>query len=170
MDLRRLRAGEWIVGLGGLALIVSLFLPWYEAPISVAAEDESPGGGTLSAWEAFAALDVALALVAAWAVAVLVVTAAERVPAVPIALEALLALIALVALAVVAGRVLSPPSSAGGRDWALWLGLASALAIEAGAWLSMRDERLSTTGRTTDLTGRPVPPPPDIEPLPAPRP
>ena len=28
MDLRRLRAGEWLAGAGGVALIVSLFLPW----------------------------------------------------------------------------------------------------------------------------------------------
>ena len=30
MDLRRLRAGEWFAGVGGIALIVSLLLPWYE--------------------------------------------------------------------------------------------------------------------------------------------
>ena len=28
MDLRRLRAGEWLAAAGGVALIVSLFLPW----------------------------------------------------------------------------------------------------------------------------------------------
>ena len=34
----------------------------------------------------------------------------------------------------------------------------------------MRDERLSPAGRYTDATGRPVPKPPEIEPLPAPPP
>ena len=29
MDLRRLRAGEWIAGVSGVVLLVSLFLPWY---------------------------------------------------------------------------------------------------------------------------------------------
>jgi hypothetical protein len=29
MDLRRLRAGEWIVAVSGAALLASLFLPWY---------------------------------------------------------------------------------------------------------------------------------------------
>ena len=30
MDLRRLRAGEWLAAAAGVALVVSLFLPWYE--------------------------------------------------------------------------------------------------------------------------------------------
>ena len=34
----------------------------------------------------------------------------------------------------------------------------------------MRDERLSPAGSYTDATGRPVPKPPEIEPLPAPPP
>ena len=29
MDLRRLRAGEWVAAASGVALLVSLFLPWY---------------------------------------------------------------------------------------------------------------------------------------------
>jgi len=31
VELRRLRAGEWLAGAGGALLIVSLFLPWYAA-------------------------------------------------------------------------------------------------------------------------------------------
>ena len=32
MDLRRLRFGEWLAVAGGVALIVSLLLPWYDGP------------------------------------------------------------------------------------------------------------------------------------------
>ena len=65
-------------------------------------------------------------------------------------------------------RVLSVPGEATGRDWALWLGLAGALAILVGSWLAMADERLSTPGRTTDVAGVPTEPPPPPERIPAP--
>ena len=61
MDLRRLRAGEWIVALSGVALLGSLFAPWYA------------GGRT--GWEALAANDVILALIAGAAVALWLITA-----------------------------------------------------------------------------------------------
>jgi hypothetical protein len=155
MDLRRLRAGEWIAAASGAVLFASLFLPWY---------------GDASAWEALAVIDVLLALVAAAAVALLLVTALQPVPAVPIAVSALVALAALAGLALVLIRMASLPDGADGREGGLWLALAAALGLFAGACLAMRDERLSPSGRHTDLTGRPGPAPPEIEPIPAPRP
>ena len=154
VDLRRLRAGEWTAALGGTLLLASLFLPWY--------------GPDVTAWEAFAATDVLLALVAACGALLLVVTATQRAPALPLALDALVALAALAGLALVVIRALWLPAGAEGREWALWLGLAGALALEAGAWVAMRDERLSPPGRTTDAAGAPVPPPPELERIPAP--
>lgn len=168
MDLRRLRAGEWIAGLSGIALLVSLFLPWYEGVLSC------PGGGAgcsheqLSAWDTLAVTDVLLALIAAFAVLVWIVTATQRVAALPLALDGMLTLFGLVGILLVLFRVLSLPGEATGRDWALWLGLAASIGIVVGAWLAMRDERLSTPGRTTDATGRPGPEPAPIQTLPAP--
>ena len=78
MDLRRLRAGEWIVGISGLVLLVALFLPWY-----------GDDAGSRTGWESLGALDVVLALVALSALAIPIVTAFQRVPAVPLALQAL---------------------------------------------------------------------------------
>lgn len=155
MDLRRLRAGEWIVALSGVALLVSLFLPWYDGR---------------TAWEALAVDDVILALIAAAAVSLLIVTATQRVPAVPVALVAMSTLAGTVASVLVLVRVIWLPDLAEGREWGLWLGLAGAIGIVAGAWIGVRDERLSKPGRHTDATGRPAPPPPEIEPMPAPRP
>jgi hypothetical protein len=159
MDLRRLRSGEWVAAVSGVALLVSLFLPWYGA-----------GPQDASAWEALAAIDIALALVAASAVALLVITASQRVPAVPIALSAFVTLAGLIGLLLVLVRVASVPGDFDGREWGLWLGLVATIGIVAGGSFAMRDERLSPAGRHTDLTGRPTQAPPEIEPLPAPRP
>jgi hypothetical protein len=159
MDLRRLRAGEWIVAASGAALLLALFLPWYTAD----------AGRSTSAWESFAVLDIVLVLIAASAVALLVVTATQPVPAVPVTLAALVALGGLVATVLVLIRVFDLPDGAAGRRWALWLGLAGSLGIFAGGLIAIRDERRSTPGRNTDLTGRPAPPPPEVETITAPR-
>jgi hypothetical protein len=160
MDLRRLRAGEWAAALCGLVLLVSLWLPWYSG--------SSPAGSSLSGWESLAALDVLLALMAATAVALLIVTATQSVPAVPIALSVFVTLAGMLGVLLVVIRILSLPEAADGRKWGLWLALASTVGIVAGGLVAMRDERLSGPGRHTDLTGRPAPPPPEIETFPAP--
>jgi hypothetical protein len=159
MDLRRLRAGEWVSSGSGVALFVSLFLPWYSA-----------AGEDATAWQALSVVDLALALVALLAASLLPVTASQRVPAVPVALSAFVTLGGLIALVLALVRVANPPGAADGREWGLWLALAATIGIVAGAGFAMRDERISPPGRHTDLTGRPAPPPPEIEPVPAPRP
>jgi cytochrome bd-type quinol oxidase subunit 2 len=159
MDLRRLRAGEWIAAIGGVALLVALFLPWYDE-----------GAASPTGWESFAVLDVIFALVGVAAVLLLVVTAQQRSPALPLAMASLLTLGSVVVLVLAVFRVIDLPSDASARDAGVWLALAASLAIFAGGALAMRDERLSTGGRHVDLTGRPTPEPPEIEAWRAPRP
>jgi hypothetical protein len=159
MDLRRLRSGEWVASASGALLLVSLFLPWYGID-----------GESLSAWESLAVIDVVLALVAALGIALPLVTASQRVPAVPIALAALVTLVGVLGLVLVLARLAALPEGADGREWAIWLALAGVAGVTAGAALGMRDERLSPPGRHTDLTGRPAPPPPEIEAVRPPRP
>lgn len=157
MDLRRLRAGEWITALGGAALLVALFLPWYDE-----------GAASPSGWESLAILDVILALIGVAAVMLVVVTAVQRSPALPIAMDSLLALAGLVALALLLFRIADLPGDAHGRELGLWLALGSALVLTVGAAIAMRDERLSTEGRQVDLTGRPTPAHPEVEVIPPP--
>ncbi|MFN2615810.1 MAG: hypothetical protein ABR581_01665 [Thermoleophilaceae bacterium] len=157
MDFRRLRAGELIAAAGGLALFVSLFLPWYRLT-------PSPSKGLdRTAWEALAVNDVILALVALAALSLLLVTAVQETSAVPIAMASLVTIAGLVGLLLVLVRVAWLPDLADQRAWGLWLGLAGALAIVGGGLIAMRDERLSPAGRSTDASGRPVPPPPEVE-------
>jgi hypothetical protein len=159
MDLRRLRAGEWIAGVWGLVLLVALFLPWY-----------SDEGGSRTGWQSLGALDVVLAIVALAALAIPVVTAMQRVPAVSLAHESLTTLVGLLAVVLVLIRVLNMPDWATEREWGLWVALAATLGIVIGGLIAMRDERLSRGDRQTDLTGVPVSAQPEIEKLPAPRP
>jgi hypothetical protein len=160
VDLRRLRAGEWIAAVAGAVLVVSLFLPWYEA-----------GDVSSSAWEAFGLMDVLLLVSGAMGIALLVITAVQRTAAVGIATDAI-TLIVTAAIAVVALiRVLNLPDDLGadaGRATFAWIGLLAAFGVPGGALLAMRDERLSKPGRPTDSSGVPVASVPEVETLPAP--
>jgi hypothetical protein len=169
MDLRRLRAGEWVAAVGGGVLMISLFFSWYRADGIVHRYEESievfstPRAHTgFTAWEAFAAVDIVLAVVAVAAAALLMLTATQRVPAVPVAFAALLTLLGMAAVVLVLVRAAWIPDIAEERAWALWLGLAGAVGVAAGGWLAMRDERLSRPGRPTDAAGRPAPAAPEI--------
>jgi hypothetical protein len=157
MDLRRLRIGEWIAGVSGAVLIGSLFLDWYETP-------------AISGFETFTVIDVALVLAGVSGLALLFLTANQGTAAVPIAFAALTTIVALLAALLGLWKAVDLPGTASGRLAGLWLGLAATAGLVAGAALAMRDERLSEPGRHTDATGRPTPPPEEIEPLPAPRP
>jgi hypothetical protein len=168
MDLRRLRVGEWLAAVSGVALFVSLFLPWYgpkgygAGGVCVARYADVIRGVAActhaSGWESLSAIDVLLALVAASGVLLAVVTATQPVPAVPIAVSALVSLVGLAGVLLVLLRALAIPDWAGSREWGLWLGLASAVGIIAGAMLAMREETLPGAA------------PVEIEVVPAPRP
>jgi hypothetical protein len=164
MDLRKLRAGEWILALSGVALLVSLFLPWYSHAGDITGEGayfnrSAEGRTNFSAWDLLSVNDVILAVIALAAIAVLVATATQSVPAVPIALEAMVAVLGFVAIVLVAVRLIWLPELAEEREWGLWLALAAASGLTAGAWIGVRDDRMAGS-----------PPPPEIEALPAPRP
>jgi hypothetical protein len=150
--MRRVRSGELIAAGGGVALLVVMFLGWYGVRGREA---------TLSAWQAFSITDIVLAVVAVLAIALLVVQLAGRGPAAPVALGVLSATLSLVAVLLVAYRILNQP---GPNEFVevhagAWLGLLAAVAIAAGTWLGLSDER-----------PRPVDPPaptPERRPTPA---
>lgn len=173
MDLRRLRIGEWAMAAAGVALLVSLFLPWYRTP-DVSSE---PGGvtgsaplGDMSAWDAFAVTDVLLALLALAAIAALAVVARAVTPSPGVAYETLTLLVTIPCTIVCLFRVLVPPGEGLERATGAYLGLVAVLGVLAASLIAMRDERLSAPEHPTDPTGVPVAAAPEIEALPAPRP
>jgi hypothetical protein len=138
-----MRRAEPVAGLGGLLLLVALFLPWY-------------GPGSATGWQALTVIDVLLALVALLAVAVPVISATTRGPAKPVAIEVIASAIGWLAVLLVAIRLVFPPDDLSLR-YGAWLALAGALIAWIGSWMSLRDE--STPGAVPpDVPRRPAPP------------
>jgi hypothetical protein len=118
---RRYEVGPILVALGAALLLVSLFLDWY---------------GPRNAWEAFEVVDVLLAVLAVAALAVTLGQLAadsgsgerRRVPAIVVAVAVL-----------VAAELVDPPPTAGNEalEQGAWLAFAAALAMVAGAVLSV---------------------------------
>src|SRR5215217_186782 len=67
MDTSRLTTGDMIAGVGGVVLLISLFLPWYGVSVDVAgfSASESANG-----WEALGFIDILLFLCSAAAIAI----------------------------------------------------------------------------------------------------
>ncbi len=125
------------MGALGALLVASLFLAWYGGPRAAA-----------SAWEAYTLTDVVLLVAGLVGVTALVLTLAQRTPAVPLALTTIGVFVALIgALLAVVGLVAAPePAGAGGEAERLsgaWIGTALAIGLLAAMLASIRDERTS---------------------------
>jgi hypothetical protein len=144
MTARKLRGGDVLAGLGGLGLLVVMFLPWYDF-----LEGVYNGGRTIpaddtaqSAFEAFTVLLVPLVLTALLGIGLFLATLFERSSALPVAAQVFAASIGSLTVVFVFLRLVDPPGPNFGADvrWEGWLGLACTVAVAAGAWWSMRDE------------------------------
>jgi uncharacterized membrane protein HdeD (DUF308 family) len=127
----RLRVGETVGLLGAICLLVSLFLPWYSAPI-----------GNLTFWETFgpAAALMLAALCAALAMVVAALSERES-PALPVSTAVWCVLLGLIGLISAIVRVLERPDNASSLCAGPWVGLVGVIGILAGAWYVLRDER-----------------------------
>jgi hypothetical protein len=130
MSPRRLRAGELIALLGSICLIVALTRRWYESP-----------QGSLTAWSTFGPAVVLLILAAAGGLALALATVTERTTALPVAAAIWGTLLGVVGVIAAVVRLLERPDHATALCAGAWLALAGALAVLAGSWQSMRDER-----------------------------
>jgi hypothetical protein len=139
-----------LAGAGGVALLVSLFLPWYGL---------GPFPLDATGWEAFAVVDLVLALTALLGLAVAAAALRYRTPAIPVGLAIVAAGVGAVVCLVVVYRLLDQPGSSdlvevrGGA----WLGLAGVVAIAVGGWVAMADER-KDAAEVPFVPARPAPP------------
>jgi hypothetical protein len=152
-----MRRAEPVAGLGGLLLLVALFLPWYGADLPPSVGDLQPfGPEDMTGWQALTVIDVVLALIALVAIAVPVISATTRGPAKPVAIEVIASAIGWLAVLLVAIRLVFPPDDLSVR-YGVWLALAGAVIAWVGSWMSMRDE--STPGAVPpDVPRRAAPP------------
>jgi len=159
----RLNGGSLLAALGGLLLLVSLFLDWYEPDVS--------------AWDTFELADLVLAAVAVAAVAGLLRPLLSDRPPDP-ARERILLFLGLGALIIVIASLIQPPPRAldHSPELGAWLGLAGAALIALGDFLTGANVSLVITTRPRDSATPPggverVPPPPQRstnEPVPPP--
>jgi hypothetical protein len=152
VGLRRLRAGEWLAAAGGVALIMSLLLPWYGAVLPIVREDSRTG------FEALSVIDAALVLLALPGVALAGLQATQDSPAKPVAAGVLCVPAGVLAALLVVFRIIDVPGDGLEVREGAWLALATALAITAGGWRSIADEYV-----------RGLPPGPEPELRPSPR-
>jgi hypothetical protein len=125
-----LRPAEALAGCAGALLAVSLFLPWYEF-----------SGGRENAWQSLTVAEIPAALAAMSALALVLVTIAQRSPALPLAVAVVTVVLGTLALIAVGVRAIALPPGALERCYGLWLGLAGSLGVLVAAILSLRDER-----------------------------
>lgn len=145
-----LRKGEVLAGAGAVALLVSLWLPWYGlGPLPLSA----------TGWEAFSVVDVILLLVGLLGLAVPVTCLLHRAPAIPVGVALVACGVAALVTLLVLYRLLDQP---GPNDLVelrggAWLGLAGVAAIAAGGWVAMADERMGVA-EVSFVEPRPAPP------------
>jgi hypothetical protein len=144
MTLTKLRTGDLLAGLGGIALLAVTFAPWYHflEGQSVGTRNIEVGHETQSAWESLTVLRFLLILVALLGIAQLATTAFERTTAWPVAASVFGAAIGSMATIWVVIRLVNPPGTNLFADlrWGAWVGLVCVVAVTAGAWWSLRDE------------------------------
>jgi carbon starvation protein CstA len=145
--MRRLRDGERIAGIGGLALLAVMFVDWYGATVMFGALDRLDLGAT--AWEAFSVLDVVLALLALVPLILVVLQATRDSPSLPIAFSVFTTVAGAIATLLILYRIVNQPGAndAVEVEAGAWLGLAAAAAIAVGGWRSMRVEAMPGVAR-----------------------
>ena len=137
MDTSRLTTGDIIAGVGGIVLLISLFLPWYGASVDVGGFSASESG---NGWEAMSFIDILLFVIALVAIAVVAARATGQLPAEVPAAVVLLGLGALAVLLVLY-RIIDIPVEGDipdevdlSRKIGVFVALIGAAAVAYGGW------------------------------------
>jgi hypothetical protein len=147
----RIRRPEWIVGAGGVVLLIALVLmPWYSltknsqppGPIAlIAVQVDGWHGLTIGHW--FFLLTILLALATAF------FQAQRRAPALPVTLAVFASILGGVSVVWLIIRVLIDPP--GGRGIGGWIGLLGAAAVVYGGLQSVRLEGIAPEDGPADI-------------------
>jgi hypothetical protein len=161
MDTSRLTPGDMIAGVGGIVLLISLFLPWYGVSVDVAGFSASESA---TGWEVLSFIDILLFLCAVVAIAVVAARAAGSLPPDVPAGVVLLAVGAL-ALLLVLFRIIDIPAPGDvpdevdlSRKIGVFIALIASAAIAYAGWRTNEDR----TGAPVTRPADPAPPPPAV--------
>ncbi len=153
MDFSRLRQGEIVAGIAGIALIVTMFLPWYAistGAVEPAPIPELPGidQGSIpevdddaNAWDALNDIDgflIALAGLAGIALAGLA-AAGRQVNLGGLPRGGVTASLGALAALLIVWRLLAQPEPGADFEFGIFLGLAAAIGVAVGATLALRE-------------------------------
>ena len=157
MDVRRLRGGELLAGAGATGLLADMFVDWF---------------GGASGWESLTIGRIVIAGLIVCAFTLVVLTVTSRTVAMACSAAVITIGVGALALWLVFYRVVvnePGPNALVSVEAGAYLGLLLVLAITAGAWITLSDERtqatasLEQTERVLAVRGarRPAPPPRD---------
>ncbi len=151
-----MRRFEPVAGLGGIVLLVSLFLPWYGPGVQLLNGFAHPGGAGGTGWEVLSVIDILLALLALLAIAVPLATLLTDGPATSIGAAVIASALGWIAVLLVVFRLIDDPQPGVELDYGAYVALVGSILAWVGSWLSMRDE--STPGaEPPDVPRRPAP-------------
>jgi hypothetical protein len=153
MDTSRPTTGDMIAGVGGVVLLISLFLPWYGVSVDIAGFSASESG---SGWEVLGFIDILLFLISVAAIAIVVAKAAGALPAELPAPVVLLGLGAL-ALLLVIYRIIDIPTEGDvpaqvelSRKVGIFIAFGGAAAVAYGGWRTNAESVAARVGPATD--------------------
>jgi len=148
VDLSRMSQGQLITGIGGLVLLISLFLSWVSG---VAFQGAFGGGSTsASAIDAFSGMDIIMLIIAVLALGVGVAGATgSRLPEGSGAIVGLLGVVTF-------GWALGYDLEISNAGLGAWLALAASAAIAWGGFEATRERRTVTRRAPTSAARRPT--------------
>jgi len=180
MDFSRVRTGELIAGISGVALFIFMFFNWFGVESGV--ELQTPEGiqfdvqaadASASAWDAFDFIWIVLLLAVIAGVGLMFLSAAQASVNLPVAASAITAGLGILATLLVLYRIIDPPDIVVGLDETrkvgVFLGLIASAGIAVGGWMAMQEEGTTFSGEADRFGGGPGPSEPPPPPPPPPQ-
>lgn len=159
MDTSRLTSGDLSAGIGGIVLLVSLWLNWYGVSVDVAGFSAS---ASASGWEVLSTIDIILFVIAVAAIVLVALKAFGEVPG-DVPVPVLLLGLGGLAVVLVLFRLIDTPAPSDlpeqvdvDRKIGIILALIGAAGIAYGGWRTNMEEPRARPAPTTS----PPPPPP----------
>lgn len=152
MDTSRVSQGQIIAAVGGLVLIISLFLDWVSGvTLSVGTASISTSG---NAWDVLSGMDILMALVGLAAIVVAGATLMGAAIEAPVKLDYMIALLGVGTIGWTLGWDLEIPNAGIGA----WIGLLAAIAITYGGFEAARSPQRVTSASSAPPSPKPTEP------------